>query len=67
MQDLEASDGVASTGKCNKHNKHCDTHGRSVSNQLRFTQQNRITRPPFAQLKAKFRSRWGVALYGNEP
>ena len=56
MQDLEASDGVASTTDTNTTNT-ATRMGRSVSNQLRFTQQNRITRPPFAQLKAKFRSR----------
>src|SRR6266852_6029615 len=67
MQDLEASDGVASTGTNATNTTNTATRiGRSVSNQLRFTQQNRITRRAFAQLKAKFRSRWGVALYRNE-
>src|ERR1700682_2710168 len=56
MQDLEASDGVASTTDTNTTNT-ATRMGRSVSNQLRFTQQNRITKPSFTQLKAKFRSR----------
>ena len=66
MQDLEASDGVASTGTNATNTTNTATRmGRSVSNQLRFTQQNRITRRAFAQLKAKFRSRQGVALYAT--
>src|SRR5258707_13750670 len=66
MQDLEASDDVANTGTNATNTTNTATRiGRSVSNQLRFTQQNRITRRAFAQLKAKFRIRWGVALYAT--
>src|SRR6266702_8869742 len=66
MQDLEASDGVASTGTNATNTTNTTTRiGRSVSIQLRFTQQNRITRRAFAQLKAKFRIRWGLALYAT--